>query len=1424
MGNNSDHPRDRAASVVHSHDPARYLPPELAAALHTPADGRALAEALVSVTAARYAVATYLPQRLVRRQLEGGTPAPWLEWIDGSLLFADISGSTALAEQLGVLGREGTERVTEFLNEFFAAMIAVIDEYGGDLLNFGGDALLVLFVGPEHAHIATEAALALQRRMHGYERLVAGVGSFPLHMHIGVESGRLALASVGEPDALRYVVLGEPVNGVARAESLAPAEAVVLGPRALEAVAVLAEIDPLEEGFARVVSLPACQPLRLPELEPAHHDDLLAEIAARSAELDRLTPYLPPSLLARILADPLRPLVEADLRPVTVLFAQVLGLGALARLVESDLAARLLQLYVAAMQAAVREFGGVVNKLDVAEQGDKLLVIFGAPLAFEDHAERAVRAALAMQAALPEVNARIQSLLAADSHTQPELQQRIGLNTGTVFAGNVGTDERKEFTVMGDAVNTAARVMALAPWGQVWVSPSTQAATEGRFDFAHQGAFALKGKRAPLRLSRLDGERRAVSAGAHQHALVGRQVELAWLRERLRIAQAGRGQTVRVCGEAGVGKSRLVEELAAEAERRGLRVVPASCYSYTAAIPYTPWAEWLKAACGIEPGDGPARRTQLLASRLAELGEHEDEWLPLLADLVRVEVPDTRLTRALDPQLRQERRFELLCRLVLRAAAEAPLLVLIEDLHWADLISLDLWRQLAASIAEQPILLLGVHRSAFGGLGQLDDGADVLQLDDLSSDESRALVESRLGADLPPELTQQLVERAAGNPLYLEELLRALVERGLLVEQSGRMHLAGDLAGVELPDSLSGLLLARIDRLDEHRRTLLRVASVIGQRFPFSILRGISATPSAVLLSSLLGLSEQALIEAEREDPERVDIFRHALIHEVAYNSLLYARRRELHGRIGDLLERLHADDLDDFCGLLAHHYRLSDRHDKAIFYLLKAGHAARAIFANEEAIRQYNWAIDLIADEHDPRDWEARAALADVLAVVGRYDEALAAYHALIGRGPELPPALAVELRRKRGSLLEKQGRFHEALEQLRAVETRIQAQVQALSPLAMPTLAADLATVLVRLGEYDEAIRTCEQGLAQVVHDRRTRDDELIEARLHATIGTIAGMRGDYSQARHHFERSLVARTLIDDLMGQVSCHNNLGYLWQLQSDYEQATEHYAVAQQLAQQLGMRYALYFTYANSAYADYCLGRYAEAERAANEALLLCEAMNNRSGRAHVLDTLGLIRYSRGAYAQAIEAFSGSLDLHRALGSSYQEGNTLAAGLALVYNATGEPERGLELARQALARGHELQAQQLQCEALNAMAESLLLLSRPAEAREAAEQAVALGKSLGSKAEQAVALRLLGQAAAAVGELGAPFFEASLGLASEINNAFELARTQAAYGAALRSAGNLAGARSYLQAARQSFSRLGADGELRRLEALSERM
>jgi tetratricopeptide (TPR) repeat protein len=471
--------------------------------------------------------------------------------------------------------------------------------------------------------------------------------------------------------------------------------------------------------------------------------------------------------------------------------------------------------------------------------------------------------------------------------------------------------------------------------------------------------------------------------------------------------------------------------------------------------------------------------------------------------------------------------------------------------------------------------------------------------------------------------------------------------------------------------------------------------------------------------------------------------------------------------------------------------------------------------------MQYYRWALDTLAGEADPHAWELHDALGDVYATIGRYDDALA-QHAAILADPSTAPDVRCRAHRKRGGVLEKQGQYDAALAELDQAMAIVRSGAADISPLAVPLISADIALVRKRRGEYDLAIAACEQGLRALQPDERTRDDELIEARLHSELGGIYGWRGDYPRAQEHFERSLRAREAVDDLPGVIVSHNNLGYLWQLQSEYERAIEHYSVAESLARKINLRYALVFAANNAAYALISLGAYDEAKARCVEALALSQDMKDQQNIAQIHNTLGVIAYHQGEYERALTCYRQALEINRQLESAYQEANTLM-NIAVAHNAQRQFDTAMALARQAFDRAETLHASRLKVETLNTLAEAALGRGELADAHEYAQEAASLSAGIGSKHDQGIAHRLLGQIASSSGTPSAAEFDASIALFEAMTDRFELARTWAAYGSALLDAGDKIAARAYLKQAENTFNTVGANGELRRIAPIFER-
>ncbi|MBC8075964.1 MAG: AAA family ATPase, partial [Chloroflexales bacterium] len=593
----------------------------------------------------------------------------------------------------------------------------------------------------------------------------------------------------------------------------------------------------------------------------------------------------------------------------------------------------------------------------MATFGDRLMAVFGAPSGHEDDPARAVRAALALKPALEEARHDIRALIVRWASTRPEhqpfvslgvgvLRQRVGVATGTVFAGLVGLAQRHEYTVLGEAVDQAARLLAAANDGDVLIASATQSAT--RSHFVAQPVLAPPGYADKLGSDsfRVIGpaSAEAVPTAARTTPLIGRRAELAQLREIVATvlnAAEKAGHVISITGEVGSGKSRLTDEV--------LRQLPAwslllreACQSYEESVPYAVIARLVVLLLDLGSADGRAAQSARLCACVGQLVPDYARFAPLLGALLDLPVPETELTLALAPERRQELMRETIIQLCLAAAEERPLVLLVDDLQWADPSSHALLAQLAEALAVHPLLLLLLYRSNAGLAEPWHDlpHHSAIVLGNLDPNESAALLASLLH-DTPPTQLRTLIDQAHGLPLFLEELVRYLCESGQLRRNDGvwSYHAAD---GAAVPSQIEQIIVSRLDRLDPSTRGLLQVAAVLGQRFSQQLLSAVAEDVG----TPLDGLLDAAILVRE-DSPEQGYRFRHTVVREVVYANTLFAQRRELHTQVAAVIERLFAARLDRHRVVLSQHYRSSGQLDRAYEQLVLAAHTAQARYAN---------------------------------------------------------------------------------------------------------------------------------------------------------------------------------------------------------------------------------------------------------------------------------------------------------------------------------------------------------------------------------------------------------------------------------------------------------------------------------------------
>ncbi len=689
---------------------------------------------------------------------------------------------------------------------------------------------------------------------------------------------------------------------------------------------------------------------------------------------------------------------EGERRVVAVLMADVAGSTAIGERLGPERSKFLFDEVVRLMAEQVERYDGTVAQL----LGDGILAVFGAPVAHEDDSERAVRAGLAIQRALQAYGRDV-----ADAY-DIELRARVAVNTGPVLI-TPDADGPDRFNALGDTVNVTARLQALAGEADVTLGPGTAVQVRDCFELEDLGPTELRGRSRPVDRYRVVSERDRHSRPA-DGPLVGRDAELASVRDALERLAEGIGVIVSVTGEPGIGKTRLAAE-AVEPVRDRVRVLVGRSLSYTQGFSYWPLRDLLRDWLGVSASAGDARIRFDLKAALHELyGAAGDERYPFLANLLGLVEGDRRAAGELRELSRDgihRRTLEVVAELLSRLAAERPLLVVFEDMHWADELTLQAVESLLDLTESDPLGVMLLYRSE-RELPSWGVGAHARQryphryveveLRALSGDVTVALAQALADAPLPEAVADLIAGRAGGNPLFVSEALRDLVERGALQRSNGGWELAVDPDGLEVPALVQGILQARLDRLDPAAREAVAVAAVIGRRFGMPLLERV--LDADTLPASLTELQRLDLIVEERRRPAPEYRFRHGLVQEAAYASLTEADRQALHGRVGMALEELAgAEKSPGVLLLLARHFSAADDPAKAAEYLIRAGDEARSIYADREAIRHYRRAREFLGrlgDDRRSRDTLFKIALVHHLAfdfgeAERAYDEAFA-------------------------------------------------------------------------------------------------------------------------------------------------------------------------------------------------------------------------------------------------------------------------------------------------------------------------------------------------------------------------------------------------------------------------------------------------
>jgi len=698
-----------------------------------------------------------------------------------------------------------------------------------------------------------------------------------------------------------------------------------------------------------------------------HKLEEAAAAGATPAAPDPLS-YTPRHLVEKILRD--RGALVGERRTVTVLFSDALGFTPLSERIGEEEVYTLMQGCTARMMDAVHRYEGTITQFT----GDGVMALFGAPIAHEDSARRAVAAALEMQKSLGEYADEVQK-----KHPI-QCRFRVGLNTGPVVVGSISDNLDMDYTALGDTVNLASRMESLAEPGTVYLTEETYRAVKDYFDCEPLGALIVKGKAEAVVAYRAVSEKTAVRTrfqAATERGLtplVGRSQELSVLKGHFEQAQRGQGQVMFLSGEAGLGKSRLLLEF-----RRSLLDEPATwleghCISYGQKIPYLPISDLIKNNFGVEEGDNDAQIIKRIDAGTAEWDDAPRATAPYLKHLLSVDPGDSAVT-SMDPLERRAGVRDGLRALLLQESRSRPLIIVVEDLHWIDENSEEALAALVDVVPSVPVLMILSSRPGYThSLGERTYYSRIA-LSSLPPEESAAIAERVLQtAVLPKQISQLITSKGEGNPFYIEEITKSLVESGVLRQTNGGYQLDRPAEEIRVPDTIQEVILSRIDRLEREAKEAIQLASVIGREFTVRLLDRISDT-EAGLEGLLTGLKVLELIYEKAYFPELSYMFKHALTHDVAYSTLLMERRRALHRMVGSAIEELYAGRLAEQYEALAYHYYEGQEWEKALDYLVKSGDKAVASYSNQEALEYYDRAIGVCGKVGDSALSTAAAA-----------------------------------------------------------------------------------------------------------------------------------------------------------------------------------------------------------------------------------------------------------------------------------------------------------------------------------------------------------------------------------------------------------------------------------------------------------------
>ncbi len=1287
---------------------------------------------------------TYVPALVAQRLAGDPSPilAPDRTHFSAAVLYADITGFTPLTEKLAQEGPQGTDKLSELLNTFFGQLIDLVIEHGGDIVTFAGDALIAVWsieasiygqqdlgLSEDEQHArqldaqelealqestlrAVQCALRIQAQLQDFQ----SPNGEKLAMQIGISAGSVYATHLGgKYGRWEFLLAGAPLEQVSVAEDHADPGQTLIAAQAWELVEGRCTGTPLESGEVCVISV----------------DDPVDNVRARSPILSAeaetsLRAYIPGTIMSRLAAGQSGWL--AELRRVTVLFVNLTDLNYQSSL--SDI-----QNAIHMLQEALYRFEGSVSKIAIDEKGIVFIAALGLhPLAHEDDPTLGTLAAM-------EMRDRIRPL---------EIRCAIGVATGRIFCGSIGNSSRREYALIGDAVNLASRLMEAAsldlmiqssseeerPLCQILVDAETHEMAQMRVTFEELSPIQLKGRTDAEPIFQPLSEKKFVTRRVAHSALFGRNKERTRLADALQRLVRGIDNVIMIEGEAGIGKTQLVQDLVRQASALDVKVFIGAGDTVERQNAYHAWRSVISQYFDI-PTNTPA---EVQKEKVLDMLSVNDEWLrlaPLLKDVLQIDLPENHWTSQMKGQVRADNTRDLMLKLIQHAASLNSLVIVLEDAHWMDSSS---WA-LAQSVVRQvhPLLLVFAFRPFTDAppeeLVRLTRSTKIehILLQPLSEADIRDLIRHRLGVESVPEPVAKLIlTKGEGNPFFSEELAYALRDSGIISVVNGACVMAENISLKELsiPDTVEGVVTSRIDRLEPAQQMILKIASVIGKMFNRKILQDVYPIEGDKphLQEHLNSLKKLDLANREDLETESIYSFKHTITQEVAYNLMAFGQRRELHRSVAAWYEKTYGDlqgdgimspdsqtagfpirpadtPLAPYLPLMVHHYHQAGDQNNERYYAKLAGKHAASQFANAEAVDYLSRALELTPLEQTAERFDLILSREYIYDLQGRREEQLKDLLALtqVADSSDAPQKSAVVALRL--------ANYYEVIGDYQATIIAARNALKLVQSLNAPDLQATAhlhwGRALNQLGDYRYARDHLDTALSLVhAFSKSARDSyypkDTPEAYLYPIkaeslrwLGEVSWNEGDLAEAKYYYERSLNICRETGDRRRECYLLDHLGFVSWSQDDLSRARSYYIRALEIFQEIGDRQGEGSTLNH-------LGSVAERQREYStaisyyrQALDIFREIGFRRGEAEVFVNLGFVSYHQVNYLASKAYLNHALFTFREIG--LRRGETLSlVMLALVAMRLEEKDealdfslRGIEIAQELGDRGLE---------------------------------------------------------------------------------------------------------------------------------------